>query len=232
MVQLSAGPAPETIPDMPISVTTPRGLQRLAAPLRALVQQVLQSESRRLGEVAIVLDDDELLRQINCDWRGIDRATDVISFAYDEREPDAATRAVRGDLLVSMDRVFEQAQRFRVTPGTELARLVVHGALHLCGHDHMKAGERKLMRVREEAMVRRARPAARAIDAVLSPLLAAVRAAEPAGKPAKRPVGGKAPNPVARPAVRKAGKKLPKKSAPRLAKPASKRSSRPRRASS
>ena len=232
MVQLSAGPAPETIPDMPISVTTPRGLQRLAAPLRALVQQVLQSESRRLGEVAIVLDDDELLRQINCDWRGIDRATDVISFAYDEREPDAATRAVRGDLLVSMDRVFEQAQRFRVTPGTELARLVVHGSLHLCGHDHMKAGERKLMRVREEAMVRRARPAARAIDAVLSPLLAAVRAAEPAGKALKKPVGGRASKLAAKTGVRQAGKKLPKKIANKPAQAAPKRSSRQRRASS
>lgn len=163
---------------MPISVTTPRGLNRLAAPLRALVQQVLKGESRRVGEIAVVLDDDDLLRQINCDWRGIDRATDVISFAYDEREPDAGTRPVRGDLLVSMDRVFEQAVRFRVTPGTELARLIVHGALHLCGHDHMKAVERKLMRVREEGMVKRARPSARAIDAVLSPLLAAVRAAD------------------------------------------------------
>lgn len=217
---------------MPISVTTPRGLQRLAAPLRALVQQVLQSESRRLGEIAIVLDDDELLRQINCDWRGIDRATDVISFAYDEREPDAATRAVRGDLLVSMDRVFEQAQRFRVTPGTELARLVVHGSLHLCGHDHMQAGERTLMRVREEAMVLRARPAARAIDGVLSPLLAAVRAAEPKGKRAPKPVGRKVPKRVAKPAARKTAKGLPKKVARRPAKPAPKRSSRPRRASS
>ena len=170
---------------MPIAVTTPRGLQRLAAPLRALVQQVLKSEARRVGEIAVVLDDDDLLRQINCDWRGIDRATDVISFAYDEREPDAATRAVRGDLLVSMDRVFEQATRFKVTPGRELARLVVHGALHLCGHDHMKAGERKLMRAREEAAVKRAATAARALDAVLAPPKRKP-AARPAAKPARR----------------------------------------------
>lgn len=189
---------------MPISVTTPRGLQRLASPLRALVQQVLRGEGRTAGEIAIVLDHDDLLRQINCDWRGIDRATDVISFAYDEREPDAATRAVRGDLLVSMDRVAEQAKRFRVTPGTELARLVVHGALHLCGHDHKRSGERTLMRAREESAMKRARPAARALDAVLG---------RPAGggpsAHSPKPAGGRAAAPPRRAAKKRAAKPRP-----------------------
>ena len=194
---------------MPISVTTPRGLQRLASPLRALVQQVLRGEDRVVGEIAVVLDHDDLLRQINCDWRGIDRATDVISFAYDEREPDAATRAVRGDLLVSMDRVDEQARRFRVSPGTELARLVVHGALHLCGHDHKRSGERKLMRTREESALERARSAARALDAVLGRRAGAVsrvRAPKPAAgraAPARRSVAKRAAA-KSRPAAKRA----------------------------
>ncbi len=159
---------------MPVSVTAPRGLARLAPALRALVAQVLKGEGRRLGEVAIVLSDDALLRQINRDWRSIDRATDVISFAYDERKPDAAGPGsgshppVRGDLLISLDRVHAQAKRFRVTPGAELARLVVHGALHLCGHDHARASERKLMREREESALRRARAGARALDRLLN----------------------------------------------------------------
>lgn len=159
---------------MPVSVTAPRGLARLAPALRALLAQVLKGEGRRVGEVAIVISDDELLRQINRDWRAIDRATDVISFAYDGREPDATGPAsgghppVRGDLLISLDRVHAQAKRFRVTPGTELARLVVHGALHLCGHDHARAAERKLMRTREESALRRARAGARALDRLLN----------------------------------------------------------------
>ena len=110
-----------------------------------------------------MLSDDTLLRQVNHDWRGIDRATDVLSFAYDEREPDAATRPVRGDLLVSLDRVHDQARRYRVTPGAELARLVVHGALHLCGHDHARAGERQRMRTREETALTSARETVRAL---------------------------------------------------------------------
>lgn len=149
---------------MAISITTPRGLARLAPPLRQLVRRVLAAEARRAGEVALVLSDDAQLRQVNRDWRGIDRATDVISFAYHENQPDAATCAVQGDLLVSMERVHEQARRYRVSPGTELARLIVHGTLHLCGHDHMRAGERRIMRARENALLRAARPLARALD--------------------------------------------------------------------
>lgn len=156
---------------MPVSVSAPRGFSRLAPALRALLLRVLKGEGRRPGEVAIVLADDALLRQINRDWRAIDRATDVISFAYDEREADAATRPVRGDLFISLDRVQAQAKRYRVTPGTELARLVVHGALHLCGHDHARAAERRLMRAREESTLRRARTEARALDRQLGTVL-------------------------------------------------------------
>jgi probable rRNA maturation factor len=154
--------------DMAVSITAPRGFSRLGPALRALLLRVLAAEGRRAGEVAIVLAGDPLLRQINRDWRSIDRATDVISFAYDEGEPDAATRPVRGDLFISLDRVRDQAKRYRVTPGAELARLVVHGALHLCGHDHARADDRRRMRAREDAALRRARTQARALDRLLA----------------------------------------------------------------
>ena len=153
---------------MAVSVTAPRGFARLGPALRALLLRVLKGEGRRPGEVAIVLADDALLRQINRDWRAIDRATDVISFAYDEREPDAATRPVRGDLFISLERVRDQAKRYRVTPGAELARLVVHGTLHLCGHDNARAEERRRMRAREDAALRGARAQARALDRLLA----------------------------------------------------------------
>lgn len=139
---------------MPIAVEAPRGF---AVPLRTLVTQVLRAEGRRAGDITVVLSDDATLRMLNRQWRGLDKATDVLSFAYDEHEPDAATRPVTGDLVISLDRVREQAKRFRVTQGAELARLVVHGALHLCGHDHMQAGERAAMRAREQAAMRKAR---------------------------------------------------------------------------
>src|SRR5262249_6921083 len=163
-MKLSAGRGPDTIARMPVSVSAPRGLGGLVRPLRLLIARVLRRERRRAGEIAVVLTDDALLRQINRDWRGIDRATDVISFAYDEREPDAHRLPVRGDLLVSLDRVRDQARRYRVSPGRELARLVTHGTLHLCGHDHARPAERSRMRARESAALRVASASVRELD--------------------------------------------------------------------
>ena len=73
---------------MPVAVTALPSQSSLVAPLRALVALVVKAERRKLGEVAVVLTDDSALRILNREWRGIDRATDVISFAYDEDEPD------------------------------------------------------------------------------------------------------------------------------------------------
>ena len=166
---------------MPISVTAPKGFAALSAPLRALVTLTLKGESRRVGEISIVLTTDEALRELNRRWRGIDRATDVISFAYDEHEPDAATRPVTGDIVLSMDRVRAQATRFRVTQGAELARLAIHGALHLGGHDHHRARERKTMRGREEALMRSARGLIRRLDAATAKPSPARRSTRPRG---------------------------------------------------
>jgi probable rRNA maturation factor len=148
---------------MPISVGSDRRHARLAPALRALVRATLAGEGRRPGEVGIVLADDAALRELNRRWRGLDRATDVLSFSYDE---DAGGRrhAVNGDLVVSMDRVEEQARRFRVPRGAELARLVIHGALHLAGHDHRRPAERRAMRAREEAALRAGRAQAAALE--------------------------------------------------------------------
>ena len=150
---------------MAVSLNSSVPFAKLAPPLRSIVRAVLAGEGRRGGEIAIVLAGDGELRELNRRWRGIDRATDVISFAYDEHEPDAGTRPVAGDLVISLDRVGAQAKRFRVTAGTELARLVVHGVLHLCGHDHARPGERKLMRAREEQALRGVRALAKRLDA-------------------------------------------------------------------
>lgn len=152
---------------MPISVTG-LPLRRLVTPLRTLVRGVLVQEGRRTGEITVVLAGDDELRALNRRWRRIDRATDVISFAYDEHEPDADTRPVNGDLVLSMERMREQAKRYRVSEGAELARLVIHGALHLCGHDHQKGEERRVMRGREERCLHAVRAIVARLDAALA----------------------------------------------------------------
>jgi rRNA maturation RNase YbeY len=150
---------------MPITIDASAGPRGIATPLRALVALTLKREARRTGEIGVRLTDDTELRELNRRWRGMDRATDVITFAYDEDAPDAATRPVTGDIVISMERVLVQAKRYKDTPGTELARLVIHGVLHLAGHDHLKAAERREMRTREDAALAAARALVRRIDA-------------------------------------------------------------------
>lgn len=148
---------------MPVSVVSPRGLAGLGAPLRALVLAALALEGRRAGEVAVTLADDAALRALNRDWRGLDRATDVLSFGYDEGEGPAS-----GDVIVSLERVREQTSRFRVSPGRELARVVVHGTLHLAGLDHGHTAARRRMRAREDRVLRAGREAVAALEAALA----------------------------------------------------------------
>jgi probable rRNA maturation factor len=150
---------------MPVSVDTGPAPRALAAPVRALVMLALRLESRRAGEIGVRITDDAELRALNRRWRRIDRATDVISFAYEEDHPDAATRPVTGDVVLSLARARAQARRFRVGEGAELARLVVHGVLHLAGHDHARAPERRAMRAREHAVLGAAGAIVRRLEA-------------------------------------------------------------------
>ncbi len=148
---------------MPISAKTPLSLPGVTAPLAALVRAALALEGRHPGELGIVLTGDGPVRELNRRWRGLDRATDVLSFGYDV-EPGPF---VNGDVIVSLDRVLEQARRFRVTRGRELARLVIHGALHLAGLDHRTAAQRTRMREREARLLRACAKEVRALERTL-----------------------------------------------------------------
>ena len=179
---------------MPISVKSPRSLTGIAPSLRALVNAAIASAGRKAGEIGIALADDPLLRALNRDFRGLDKATDVLSFGYDASGElampesiaaaarDGAPEPVSGDLVISMDRVRAQAKRFRVSEGEELARLVVHGALHLAGLDHQKPAERRTMRAKEDAV----------LAAAAAPVKLLARAMRPATSRAPRNAKAKA----------------------------------------
>ena len=153
---------------MPISVKRPLSFPAVVGPLRGIITSTLALADRRPGDIAVVLERDGALRELNRRWRGIDRATDVLSFPYEEGRAERVARdagrgrggnrrslpRIDGDLVISLDRVAAQARRYRVTRGRELARLVIHGMLHLAGHDHHRAGERRAMRSLERRALR------------------------------------------------------------------------------
>lgn len=96
------------------------------------------------GELSIVLTDDARLQELNRDYLGIDAPTDVLSFPASETDPQTGARYI-GDILISVPRAQSQAEAAGHVLESELQLLVVHGVLHLLGHDHADPEEKKRM---------------------------------------------------------------------------------------
>jgi probable rRNA maturation factor len=96
------------------------------------------------ADITIVLTDDRQLHELNRDFLGVDAPTDVLSFPSDESDPETGATYL-GDILISIPRATEQAQAAGHPVEAEVQLLVVHGVLHLLGHDHAEAEEKALM---------------------------------------------------------------------------------------
>jgi probable rRNA maturation factor len=117
----------------------PEGLLERAA------QAALEHESRSLdGELSIVLTDNARLHELNLSYLGIDAPTDVLSFPASETDPETGASYL-GDILISIPRAQEQANAAGHPLESEVQLLVVHGVLHLLGHDHAQAQEKARM---------------------------------------------------------------------------------------
>ncbi len=104
----------------------------------------LRSKSAAEAELTLVLTGEERMQAMNRQFLGQDRPTDVLSFPSDETDPETGIRYL-GDVLVSVPRAAEQAAARGHALEAELQLLVVHGVLHLLGHDHTEAGEKARM---------------------------------------------------------------------------------------
>lgn len=110
-------------------------------------------------EVSITFVDDRLIQALNKTYRGIDQATDVLSFAFDEEVAGAGVVPVPingpeihllGEIVLSLERVKRQAEEYEHSFVRELAFLTVHGLLHLLGYDHQEEKDTQEMRKMEE----------------------------------------------------------------------------------
>lgn len=119
--------------------TFPRELLERAAQA-ALAHRSESSES----ELTIVLTDDARMQELNRDYLGIDGPTDVLSFPASETDPDTGARYI-GDILISLPYAARSAQKAGHPLEAEAQLLVVHGVLHLLGHDHAEADEKARM---------------------------------------------------------------------------------------
>jgi len=97
------------------------------------------------AELSVTLTDDEYIHALNKKFRGIDRATDVLSFAFRESEEPEVLGAdfeILGDVIISLERAKVQAEEFGHSFLREVIFLEVHGLLHLLGYDHVEEAER------------------------------------------------------------------------------------------
>ena len=126
--------------------------------LRSIVRASLRAEGvAPPAEVALLLATDDEIRRLNREYRGIDAITDVLSFALQESEdafpepPDGAQSL--GQVVVSYPRAVSQAEEYGHSTEREVAFLIVHGVLHLLGHDHQTPEEEARMRDKQEAVL-------------------------------------------------------------------------------
>ncbi|RKO66239.1 rRNA maturation RNase YbeY [Desulfofundulus salinus] len=109
------------------------------------------------AEVSLVFVDDEYIHRLNREYRGVDRPTDVLSFALQEGEPmpDAGEETLLGDVVISLETARRQSEEYGHSFEREVAFLVAHGVLHLLGYDHLTEEEGRAMREKEEAVLAR-----------------------------------------------------------------------------
>lgn len=110
------------------------------------------------AEISIQLCHNEYIHRLNKEYRQIDRPTDVLSFALNEGEEDGydgPDTALLGDIVISLEKVQEQADEFGHSFERELAYLTIHGMLHILGYDHMTPGDKAEMRKEEEFILQR-----------------------------------------------------------------------------
>ena len=113
--------------------------------LERAAQAALEHESQASeSELTIVLTDDARMHDLNRTYLGVDAPTDVLSFPASETDPETGTQYL-GDILISMPRAQAQADAAGHPLEAEVQLLVVHGVLHLLGHDHAEEEEKARM---------------------------------------------------------------------------------------
>ena len=111
--------------------------------------------------ITITLTNNENIKIINKEYRNIDRATDVLSFPMFEKEDldkkiknkDFLHEDILGDIIISVEKVREQAEEYGHSFERELSYMVVHGFYHLMGYDHMEEEEKVEMRKKEDKIL-------------------------------------------------------------------------------
>lgn len=110
----------------------------------AWIRRVAARHGKKVGEVGYLFTDDEKILEVNNEYLGHNYYTDIITFDYAEGE------MINGDIVISLDTVRTNAEKYGKEYEEELHRVIIHGILHLCGIDDKGPGEREIMESEED----------------------------------------------------------------------------------
>lgn len=111
--------------------------------IKLWIKRVIESEKKKLGHLNFVFTNDETILKTNIQFLNHNTYTDIITFDYCE------DNLISGDIIISTERVQENAKKFNADFDTELKRVVIHGVLHLCGYKDKTAKDFEAMRKKE-----------------------------------------------------------------------------------
>ena len=132
-----------------------RGLPRVdRAGIRSSARRILRALGHTRSELSISLVDDASIAAFNATYRGVEGPTDVLSFSLVEGKHASHRGVLLGDVVVSLETASRQARRARRSLEDEVVRLLIHGTLHLLGHDHEREQEARAMRAEERRILR------------------------------------------------------------------------------
>lgn len=118
------------------------------AKLKAWIKTITEKEKHILGDINYIFCSDDELLDINLRHLNHNTYTDIITFDYTE------AKKINSDIFISVDRVAENATKFKVSFEEELHRVMIHGILHLCGYKDKSKADSELMRKQENASLK------------------------------------------------------------------------------
>jgi len=107
------------------------------------IKAVIESKNKKLGELSFVFTSDEELLKVNQQYLNHNTFTDIITF------DNSTKNLVNGDIIISVDRVYENSNKFKVEAEEEMRRVIIHGVLHLLGFKDKKKSDAEQMRKAE-----------------------------------------------------------------------------------